>query len=150
MSTAVTTFMSIEEPTSEPSSPLSIVCGNATAEDKVALISCPVSNQSISYVAFASYGTPAGSCGQYTIGDCNSATSMSVVSGLCIGKNSCSVPASNSISIFGDPCVGTYKHLYIQVVCGGESRVTNTTIRNASSLLIDFNLRIELFVALYS
>jgi hypothetical protein len=106
------------EPIAEPSSTLAIVCGNSTAENEVAIISCPAYNQSINYVAFASYGTPGGTCGQFVIGDCNSSTSMSVVRELCIGKQSCSV--LSSYLIFGDPCYSTSKHLYIQVSCKGE------------------------------
>uniref|UniRef100_A0A3Q0SBR6 SUEL-type lectin domain-containing protein n=1 Tax=Amphilophus citrinellus TaxID=61819 RepID=A0A3Q0SBR6_AMPCI len=33
----------------------------------------------------------------------------------CNGKNSCTVTASNSV--FGDPCVGTYKYLEVSYVC---------------------------------
>ncbi|KAG7226938.1 hypothetical protein INR49_022233 [Caranx melampygus] len=33
----------------------------------------------------------------------------------CEGRNSCTVRASNSV--FGDPCVGTYKYLEVSYVC---------------------------------
>ena len=34
----------------------------------------------------------------------------------CTGKNMCSAIASNSV--FGDPCVGTFKYLDVQYQCG--------------------------------
>lgn len=37
------------------------------------------------------------------------------VADLCNGKSSCSVVASNSV--FGDPCVGTYKYLEVDYFC---------------------------------
>lgn len=36
----------------------------------------------------------------------------------CNGKNSCTIRASNSV--FGDPCVGTYKYLEVSYVCECE------------------------------
>ena len=111
-------FVPTLKTTAEPSSPLPIICGNAT-ENKIVNISCPASKQSISYVDFASYGTPTGFCGHFSIGGCNSASSVSVVSQRCIGKHSCEVPAS--YLIFGDPCQSTPKQLNIQVTCGGKN-----------------------------
>ncbi|XP_040902954.1 L-rhamnose-binding lectin SML-like isoform X1 [Toxotes jaculatrix] len=45
--------------------------------------------------------------------DCSSPTSK--VAESCNGKNSCTVQASNSV--FGDPCVGTFKYLQVAYVC---------------------------------
>ena len=63
-------------------------------------------------VLFASYGTPDGICGSFSIGSCHSATSQSVVEGLLLGNNSATLTASNTP--FGDPCPGTSKRLYVQ------------------------------------
>ena len=63
-------------------------------------------------VLFASYGTPDGICGSFSIGSCHSATSQSVVEGLLLGNNSATLTASNTP--FGDPCPGTGKRLYVQ------------------------------------
>jgi hypothetical protein len=54
-------------------------------------------------------------CGGYSTSSCNASTSVSVVNTACIGKNSCSVAATNGV--FGDPCVGTYKRLWVQASC---------------------------------
>jgi gliding motility-associated-like protein len=62
-------------------------------------------------VLFASYGTPTGSCGNYSLGGCNSLTSVSAVSGVLIGRSNVSILADNFT--FGDPCVGTSKKLAV-------------------------------------
>jgi len=62
-------------------------------------------------VGFASYGTPGGSCPNYTIGTCHATTSQSVAEGYLLGNNAASIPAANAV--FGDPCYGTAKRLYV-------------------------------------
>ncbi len=91
-----------------------VVCSTA-AENGTAALSCPV-GQKISAVNFASYGTPNGTCGSFTVDPtCNATTSTPDVSTACLGLNSCSIGANNGQ--FGDPCVGTVKRLYISVTC---------------------------------
>lgn len=63
-------------------------------------------------VNFASYGTPIGSCGSFSIGMCNASESLNVVSSYLIGKNAAIIPATNGV--FGDPCNGTGKILSVQ------------------------------------
>lgn len=66
-------------------------------------------------VQFASYGTPTGTAGSFAIGPCHSSTSMSVVSTYLLGQSgTVNIPATNAV--FGDPCVGTGKRLYVQAV----------------------------------
>ena len=61
-------------------------------------------------VAFASYGTPTGSCpGPFAKGSCDAPSSVAVVTAACVGKSSCSVPVNNA-AFSGDPCVNTLKH----------------------------------------
>ena len=67
----------------------------------------------ISEVLFASYGNPTGSGGDFQKGDCHASTSEQIVKDRCLGKSSCSIPASNDV--FGDPCYGTGKRLYVTV-----------------------------------
>jgi hypothetical protein len=93
------------------------VCGTAKQGGTITL-ACP-SGQIISSVGFASYGTPSGHCGAFTASTCNASRSVSVVSSVCIGKSTCRVSANGST--FGDPCVGTAKHLYAQVTCAGAT-----------------------------
>ncbi|MDT0690128.1 hypothetical protein RM549_10055 [Salegentibacter sp. F188] len=63
-------------------------------------------------VDFASYGTPNGTCENFSLGSCHAANSQSIVEGYLLGSNSAVIPATNII--FGDPCSGTVKRLYVQ------------------------------------
>lgn len=67
-------------------------------------------------VVFASYGTPTGSCGSFVIDtSCHSRTSKSVVEGYLLNQSgTISIPASNAV--FGDPCPGIEKRLYVQAL----------------------------------
>jgi len=92
------------------------VCAGPVNENSVASLQCP-SGQVVSSVAFASFGNPTGSCSTgFKTSTCNSANSISAVQTACVGKNSCSLGASNG-NFGGDPCVGTYKQLAIQLSC---------------------------------
>ncbi len=86
------------------------ICGTA-AEGGAVTLSAPAGTV-ITAINFASYGTPNGSCGSFTVGACNAANSVSVVSAAAIGQNTVTIQASNAT--FGDPCNGTAKRLYIQ------------------------------------
>lgn len=87
-----------------------VLCGTA-GEGGVVTLTAPPGNVFTS-VEFASYGTPNGTCGSFTNGACHAANSMSIVSAALIGMNSASINATNGV--FGDPCSGTVKRLYIQ------------------------------------
>jgi hypothetical protein len=74
-------------------------------------------------VNFASYGTPNGTSPNFTIGTCHSNTSQSVIEDYLLGRNSGTIPAENDV--FGDPCIGTFKRLYVSAsyaepVCNGD------------------------------
>ncbi|CAI5648622.1 unnamed protein product [Oreochromis niloticus] len=56
---------------------------------------------------------------QLQVVTCSSSTSDDVVASSCNGKNSCTIPATNSV--FGDPCVGTYKYLEVVYTCQFQS-----------------------------
>ena len=74
-------------------------CGVAD-ENQTLTLTCPAGRTILS-IAFASYGTPTGMCGGFATSSCNSTTSVSVVTAACVGRNSCSVAATNGV--FGDP-----------------------------------------------
>jgi Galactose binding lectin domain len=88
-------------------------CGEVD-ENQTLMLSCPVGH-TIGAVTFASYGTPTGVCGSFVASACSAATSSSVVATACVGMQSCSVAATNGG--FGDPCSGTFKHLWVQYTC---------------------------------
>ncbi len=98
------------------------ICATAT-ENQNAVLTAP-SGTVITAIDFASYGTPNGSCGNFSIGSCNSSSSLSVVQARALNQNSVAIPASNNI--FGDPCGGTVKRLYIQAIYSGGAAASNT------------------------
>ncbi|MDW8849359.1 gliding motility-associated C-terminal domain-containing protein [Flavobacterium sp. MMLR14_040] len=63
-------------------------------------------------INFASYGTPNGTCGSFTLGSCHSANSNSVVSSYLLNKNSANIPADNTV-FGGDPCGSIPKRLSV-------------------------------------
>jgi len=91
--------------------PGGIICATAN-EGSNAVLTAPAGTV-ITAITFASFGTPNGSCGNFSIGTCHAANSISVVSGLAVGQNTVSIPVSNA-TFGGDPCNGTAKRLYIQ------------------------------------
>jgi hypothetical protein len=89
------------------------ICATAS-ENGTATVVIPTGVK-ITSVDFASYGQPGGSCGAFTYGGCHASTSQSVVEAYILnqsGPQSIGVPASNGV--FGDPCPGSGKWLYIQ------------------------------------
>lgn len=91
-----------------------VVCSGAS-EGYTMYLSCPAGT-TIQSIDFASYGVPTdyGGC-NYGYEWCNSGSSFGVVRSYCLGTGSCAVPAVNGV--FGDPCVGTYKRLYVRATC---------------------------------
>jgi len=89
----------------------------------------------VTSVVFASYGTPGGSEGSYSIGSCHASNSQTKVEEALLGKSSGSIVASNSV--FGDPCGGTYKRLHITVTFGSavvtSGLISHLDARNTSS-----------------
>lgn len=59
-----------------------------------------------------STGRPAG---QISNVHCSQNSSLSVLTTQCDGKQDCSIPATNTV--FGDPCVGTYKYMSVSYTC---------------------------------
>ncbi|KAK9936284.1 hypothetical protein M0R45_013133 [Rubus argutus] len=68
----------------------------------------------ITSINFASYGTPAGNCGTFTVGSC-SADVLTIVEQACLGKEECSITISTET--LGDPCPGALKRLAVQALC---------------------------------
>ncbi len=104
-----------------------VICATA-AENTNAVLTAPTGTVFIN-VGFSSYGTPDGACPAFTIGGCNALTSQTVAEGYLLGNNTASIPATNPV--FGDPCVGTFKRLYIlatytEPVCAGDAPGTIT------------------------
>lgn len=105
-----------------------IVWGSANEGSNLTLIA--PAGKVFDDVIFASYGTPQGSDGDYSLGDCHASTSESIVSSVALGFNSVTIASNNSI--FGDPCGGVYKRLYVALSYGDEP-TTTTTIPSATT-----------------
>ena len=83
----------------------------ATANENQNLVLQAPSGTIITAITFASYGNPTGTDGNFSISNCHAANSITIVEGYAIGNNSATIPATNSV--FGDPCFGTAKKLYV-------------------------------------
>eukprot|EP00262_Sarcandra_glabra_P011562 TRINITY_DN2803_c0_g1_i1.p1 TRINITY_DN2803_c0_g1~~TRINITY_DN2803_c0_g1_i1.p1 ORF type:complete len:668 (-),score=103.04 TRINITY_DN2803_c0_g1_i1:189-2144(-) len=81
----------------------------------VLYLECPYTNQLISSINFASFGTSHGTCGSFSHGSCNSTKALAVVKEACMGLKSCSIGVS--AETFGDPCRGVIKNLAVEAVC---------------------------------
>ncbi|KDP20900.1 hypothetical protein JCGZ_21371 [Jatropha curcas] len=68
----------------------------------------------ITTINFASFGTPAGYCGSFNLGNCH-ADMLSIVQKACIGRERCSI--SISAANLGDPCPGVLKRLAVEAFC---------------------------------
>jgi alpha-L-rhamnosidase len=95
-------------------------CAADAPENSNVVFSCP--GGVISNVAFASFGTPVGTCASgFKVGACNAANSTAVVTAACVGQSSCTVTTTDAA--FGDPCSGTPKKFSASVTCNGGQNV---------------------------
>ncbi|XP_067268625.1 rhamnose-binding lectin-like [Pseudorasbora parva] len=98
-----------------PQTRSSLVCENVNND-----LNCDVGTKI--HIHSANYGrTDSSTCStgrpasQLAKTDCYALNSQTIVTNGCEGKNRCSISASNSV--FSDPCVGTFKYLYISYSC---------------------------------
>lgn len=87
-----------------------VLCGTAVEGNSITLTAPP--GNIFTTIEFASYGTPNGTCGSFTIGGCHASNSVAICTSVFVGFNSATISATNGV--FGDPCGGTPKRLYIQ------------------------------------
>ena len=100
-----------------------VICGTAN-EGGVVTLTAPPGNV-FTTIEFASYGTPNGSCGSFTTGGCHAVNSANICAAAFVGQNSASINATNGV--FGDPCGGTVKRLYIQARYSAVAPLTLTS-----------------------
>jgi hypothetical protein len=86
------------------------VCG--TANEGLNLTLTAPSGAIFDQIIYASYGTPDGTCGLYTNGACHATGSTSIVATYLLNNSTGTIPATNAV--FGDPCGGIYKRLYVE------------------------------------
>ena len=86
------------------------LCGSANENGTVTL-TCPT-GAIFDQINYASYGNPNGSCGLYANGSCHSAISQTTCELYFLNKSTATISASNGV--FGDPCIGIVKRLYLE------------------------------------
>ncbi|XP_026458949.1 beta-galactosidase 3-like [Papaver somniferum] len=82
-------------------------------------LSCP-KGTIISAIKFASFGTPTGECGSYSVGDCHDSTSLLKVEKVCLNKLECSIALSNR-NFNMTLCRSSTKKLTVEAECSGSS-----------------------------
>ncbi|OQS03620.1 hypothetical protein THRCLA_04058 [Thraustotheca clavata] len=95
--------------------PAAILLGKTIGEGGSITLDCGNPALQITRIIFASYGMPEGNGLRAKTGWCNAGSSREVVRKACVGQSSCKIDAINEV--FGDPCVGTVKHLTIAAEC---------------------------------
>ncbi|ARV05352.1 hypothetical protein BTO04_00995 [Polaribacter sp. SA4-10] len=105
---------------------------NATTNEGNNLVLQAPLGSVIDGITFASYGTPNNNnAGTFTIGSCHASNSLSIVESYALGKNSVTIPAVNGL--FGDPCGGTYKRLYVTATYSAETTTAGFTCANVGN-----------------
>lgn len=98
-------------------------------ENSQAILTCIASSGKsglFTGVAFASFGTPTGSCpGPFAKSSCDAASSATVIAAACVGKSSCNISVTNGM-FGGDPCPDTLKHL--SVLMQGDCAVVKFSV----------------------
>ncbi|MCE2685925.1 MAG: gliding motility-associated C-terminal domain-containing protein [Cryomorphaceae bacterium] len=104
----------------------------ATSENGSVVLTAPAGTY-FTGVQFASYGTPTGSLGNYSIGSCHAANSSTVVSNLAVGQTTVTIPATNAV--FGATCGSTPKTLAVVLTygtfgsaCSGTAKTYTITV----------------------
>ena len=103
-----------------------IVCEETDEDLGSVTITCP-NGSLIQSIDFDSYGTPQGTCGNYTVGDCHCVPSDT---NGWVGTNSQTFNAHNGVCDVGDPCQGTFKDRFVQVTCGPINGCTDAAACN--------------------
>ncbi|KAL3825641.1 hypothetical protein ACJIZ3_021670 [Penstemon smallii] len=91
------------------------VCGSAY-ENRDMELSCY--GRVISDIKFASFGDSQGTCGSFEKGSCEATNdALSVIQNACVGKESCTVPATESVFGSTNCGEGVSKRLLVEAVC---------------------------------
>ena len=64
-------------------------------------------------ILFASYGTPTGTCENFGIGGCHASNTVTKLAPLLLGQNTLTMSYGTQDGLFGDPCMGVNKFLYV-------------------------------------
>eukprot|EP01084_Bolivina_argentea_P002997 5598_1 len=104
-------------------------------------LECPKINGNehnyINKIQFVSWGNPTGSCGNFSIGTCNSQNVESIVNSLCLNKTTCTINV-NKDTFNGDPCPNIQKSFAIQITCIIANNYSNWNFNSIDELMEDF------------
>ena len=117
-------FFAYDVPSAKGNDPF---CGEEDEGNTLSL-ECVEAGATVASIVFASYGTPTGSCPNFSAGSCAAPNSLATVQAACVGKHACSIDVSNEV-FGGDPCAGTSKRLRVVAHCsagGGVQPGSNT------------------------
>jgi len=64
-------------------------------------------------ILFASYGTPTGTCENFAIGGCHASNTVTKLAPFLLGQNTLTMSFGTQDGLFGDPCMGVNKFLYV-------------------------------------
>ena len=95
---------------SYPKNSYGTICGTANEGSNLTLTA--PTGAIFDQIVYASYGTPNGTCGLYTNGACHATGSTTAVGTYLLNNSTGTIPATNGV--FGDPCPGTPKRLYVE------------------------------------
>ena len=113
---------------------------SATANENQTLSITAPSGLAFTSVDFASYGNPTTDGSDFVLGSCHATNSQSIVESYLIGNTgTVSIPATNGV--FGDPCGGVVKRLYVKATYGNSTAAVanNLTIESGGSLTVAAN-----------
>ena len=107
---------------------------HGTANENGSITLTAPAGSTFTSVDFASYGNPGGSAGSFSLGSCHATNSQTKVESYLIGNSgSITIPASNSV--FGDPCGGVTKRLYVSASYSPSNTITDIA-GNATTLTL--------------
>ena len=112
----------------------------ATADESSTLSITAPAGYTFSSVDFASYGNPSGACESFVQGGCHEPNSQTIVESYLLGNSgTIDIPVTNEV--FGDPCYGTAKRLYVQATVQGTiSGEPSAPTNSGPSTLTDLNI----------
>ncbi|EEF46238.1 beta-galactosidase, putative [Ricinus communis] len=99
------------------------ICGNAY-EGSTLELSCQ-GGRTISEIQFASYGNPQGTCSSFKKGSFDAMNSVQMVQKECVGKDSCSIIASDETFMVNEPQGISNKRLAVQAHCSNSQEVAS-------------------------
>lgn len=129
-------YPKLSNPELDPPSGL-LQCHNVGVDSEIRL-SCERGGGVINAIQFASFGTPAGTCGSFSTSTCNAANTTDIITKLCLNQRTCIIPSTTAL--FGSPCpssAASYR-LAVQVICDPAQNNTYWNFTGLNGVMEDF------------